>query len=581
MVEQHRNRNRVRGAVGIARVVVALLLVGLGIALGAWFARRGAPHDAGKPGAAQAASAELWTCSMHPQVLQSEPGLCPICHMALTPVSAAAAGGGLALDPVVVQTMGVRTVRVRTARLAHDVRVGGRLVERTPDHRDVNLRVGGWIETLHAGTDGMRVMRGEPLFELSSPELTLAIGELIAARTRAESRPDDELARTLLAAARARLVQLGLSDEQIDELARLDAAPATIPFLAPSDGHVTAVEVYAGAAVEPGMRVLRLADNARLWLDLRVPERDLGRVRDGAAVTAEVDTYPGETFAGHVVFVHPHVDDATRTALVRAEIDNGMRRLREGQWARATIASDAEPEALVVPREALVETGRRTLAFVALGGGRFDPREVQAGAGGDDGLVAVLAGLDAGEEVVVSGQFLLDSESRLREAVRKRLEPGAAPAARSRPDWADGVDALVTAYLDVTDRLGREPAGDAPVDASALVAAARALETQSNADERVVAVLRAALPFSGADATSQREKLKRLSDAVLDLVDAVPPSARVAASLYLVSCPMAPGRWLQRDDVVRNPYYATTMKACGEVVRPVATVADDAKGRER
>lgn len=568
MVENRRIDRRGHGRVGFVLALLAVLAAG--VALGAILARR-AP---GASAPANASATALWTCSMHPQVLQPEAGVCPICRMALTPVGASRGSGALAIDPVVVQSMGVRTERVRRDTLRHDVRATGRLVERDPDHRDVNLRVSGWIEELFANVDGQPVKKGDPLFSLSSPELNVAIGELVAARARADAGSAGEagsLARSLYDAARARLVQLGLATEEIDELAQLDAAPATVTFRAPVDGHVTATTVYAGAAVTAGMRVLRIANNARLWLDARVPARDVGRVHADAVVTAEVDAWPGETFEGRVVFVHPHVDEATRTALVRAEIDNGARRLREGQWAVVTIASEAARDALVVSRDALIDTGRRQLVFVALGGGRFEPRDVRAGASGDDGRVEILSGLAEGEEVVASGQFLLDSESRLREAVRKRLEPGVQPATPSgpRPEWADGVDGLVTAYLAVADALGAEASSDAPVDGRALVAAARELATRSHDDERVVAVLRAALPFAGADQATQRERLKRLSDAVLELVERVPPSARVSEALYVVSCPMAPGRWLQRDPAVKNPYYATTMKACGEVVRPL------------
>lgn len=561
-------------------VVVALAGAGIGWSV----ARARTPGGASTSADGASTPGQLWTCSMHPQVLQHAPGVCPICHMALTPVGADAQSGALAIDPVVIQSMGVRTERVRRRDLHRDVRASGTFVERSPDHRDVNLRVSGWIETLHADIDGMPVKRGDPLFELSSPELTVAVEELIAARKQRASSDSasDSIGATLFAAARARLVQLGLSAERIDALAALDAAPATVTFESPTDGHVTATTVYAGAAVMAGDRVMRIANNHRLWLDARVPARDVSRVENGARVTAEVDAWPGETFEGHVLFLHPHLDDATRTALVRAEIDNSRGKLREGQWASVSIESTTRADALVVSREVLIDTGRRHVAFVSAGGGRFEPRDVTVGLAGDDGLVEVTSGLADGEEVVASGQFLLDSESRLREAVRKFLAPGAAPTATAtRPEWADGVDPLVEAYLALSDALGREQVADTPLDASPFVARARDLARRSRDDAAVVAIVRAAEPLTKASLSEQRELFKRVSDAVLDLVERVPPSATLGSTLYVLRCPMAPGRWLQRDPSVKNPYYGTTMKECGEVVKPLTLPSADAKGRDR
>lgn len=367
------------------------------------------------------AKRQLWTCGMHPQILRDEPGLCPICHMKLTPVVTdvgAPTDGAVVINPTMVQNMGVRFAEVRRADLARAIRATGYLDQAEPNVRDVNLRVSGWIEALHADTVGVHVEAGAPLFELYSPELQVAVDELIASR-RAGSA-DAGVAATLVQAARRKLERYGLRAAEIDRLAVLDRAPRTVTFTSPITGHVTEKLVVAGAAVKAGDRVMQIVDHSMLWLDLQVHPQDLPAVAIGNTVAATVEG-ASEPVEGEIFFVHPHLDPDTRTATVRARIPNPGLRLRPGMYATARLRSTVAHGALVVPREAVIDTGRRRFAFVALGGGRFAPRDVVLGESGEDGLVAVTSGLGEGERVVISGQFLLDAESRTQEAIQKYL----------------------------------------------------------------------------------------------------------------------------------------------------------------
>jgi multidrug efflux pump subunit AcrA (membrane-fusion protein) len=367
------------------------------------------------------ATRQLWTCGMHPQILRDEPGLCPICHMKLTPVATdvtAPADGAVVIDPTMVQNMGVRFAEVRRADLGRAIRATGYLDQAEPNVRDVSLRVSGWIETLHADTVGIHVAAGAPLFELYSPELQVAVDELIASR-RAGSA-DAGVGATLVQAARRKLERYGLRAAEIDRLGALDRAPRTVTFMSPITGHVTEKLVVAGAAVKAGDRVMQIVDHSTLWLDLQVHPQDLPAVAIGNTVEATVEG-ASEPVRGDVFFVHPHLDPDTRTATVRARIPNPGLRLRPGMYATARLRSTVARDALVVPREAVIDTGRRRFAFVALGTGRFAPRDVGLGESGEDGLVAVTSGLAEGERVVISGQFLLDAESRTQEAIQKYL----------------------------------------------------------------------------------------------------------------------------------------------------------------
>lgn len=548
-----------------------IVLALIGLALGFYAGQNlGGPREA-PASSGSATPARLWTCSMHPQVIQDHPGMCPICHMALTPLGDKSETGALAVDPATIQTMGVRTARVVHAAVGRAIRAYGTLVERETDHRDINLRVAGWIEDWHV-YDGAWVAKGDALFTLSSPELVVAIDELRAARGQREAHPEG-IGATLYGASARKLVLLGFDADMVEGFARLDATPAVVTITSPFDGHVTALDGVAGAAVKAGKRVLRLADNRTLWLDLRVHGSELGRVQQGAVVRARVDAFPGMELQGRVMFVHPHVDMDSQTALVRAEIANDERLLHEGQAVLAEIEAATGAEVLVIPRAAVIDTGARAIAFVVRPEGRFEPREIQVGSDGEDGIVEVRSGLQAGEEVVTSGQFLLDSESRLRESVLKFLDSKSDVTAgepRARPAWAGSIDPVVGEYLKLADVLGVVETESTSIDARAFVGAARELARASDDDPRARAVLDSAEPLVSADLKTQRELFKHTSAALIDLVSRIAPTERAAgAHLYVLNCPMAPGSWLQRDEEIRNPYYGTTMKACGSVVGPV------------
>ena len=579
---------RDRGASRVGLLLSLLAAFALGLVASRLVPRR---EPAGETAGTPAGAKQLWTCGMHPQVIQDHPGTCPICHMELTPLVAEGADGGgghgITIDPVVVQNMGVRTETVALEALRRDVRAAAWLEEPEPAHRDVNLRVSGWIETLHASVDGMSVEQGDPLFELYSPELSVAIEELIVA---GRSRHDAVAitARTSQAAFQAasrKLEALGIAPEDVERFATLERAPRTVVFRSPMRGHVTEKNVYPGAAVAAGTRVLRLADRSTMWLEAQVFERDLAWVRQGAAVRARVESFPGRVFEGRVVFVHPHLDPETRTALVRAEIPNGDHALRQGMYASAVVEGPATEPTPVVAREAVIDTGVRRVAFVSLGEGRFEPRELELGLRGDDGRVQVLSGLVAGERVVVSGQFLLDAESRVREAIRRHLghglegPPAQAPAGEPAGERAaaaeapqEAIDRVFEAVLAVQAVLGEPREGATPVDLSALERALGALAEAASGPTRELA-LRARGALDGLAAgigDAEREALRQLYDPLVSLADRSPPSTAVAHHLYVVHCPMAPGSWLQTDREVKNPYYTRAMKACGEVVRTIA-----------
>lgn len=419
--------------VGLILLLATMLVVGIavGIALTRW-------HSATQPPTPASATKQLWTCSMHPQVIRAQPGNCPICGMALAPIRQHQQDereSMIQIDPVMVQNMGVRTTPVTRGVLQREVRAVGMLEQPQPRLYDINLRVSGWIEKLYADTEGMRVEQGQPLFELYSPEIQVGVQELITARRNQEQRGDDasealrRMAKVTNEAARQKLSLWGLTDQQIDELAQLDQPPRTVTFLSPVTAEVVEKMVVQGSAVNAGERILRLADRSVMWINIRVFEQDLPFISLGQAAMATVEAFPGESFAGQVTFIQPRVDEQTRTVLARIEINNPDLTLRPGLYATARLDAKPADSTLLVPREAVIDTGVRQVVFVSAGDGHFEARPVKTGSSDASGSIAVLEGLAEGEQVVTSGQFLLDAESRMREAIRKYQAQGlAAPA---------------------------------------------------------------------------------------------------------------------------------------------------------
>lgn len=551
---------------------------------------------------------QLWTCGMHPEVIQDRPGQCPKCHMDLEPLKGDgtvgsstqpahpyAAGSTVQIDPAMVQKMGVRATEVVEGPLRKRIRAVGYLVETDPSHVDINLRVNGWIEKLYAEIDGMPIEKGQPLFELYSPELQVGIEELIAAR-RSRDKASDDLSRktagTLYDAAHRKLELWGLAGQQIDEFAKLEKAPPTVAFLAPMSGHLTEKMVYRGSAVKAGDRVLRLADRREMWLDARVFESDLPYVKPGQKVQAEVAVKPGQTIDGYIEFIHPHVDEMTRAALVRVLLPNHDHTLRQNMYATLRIDVEVSPKAMLIPREAIIDTGARQVAFVPIADGKFEPRLLRTGASGD-GMVQVLEGLKAGEKVVTSGQFLLDSESRLREAIQKYLSqnliaqapatkpavaggaanPASQPATKPATAWTPHVDAAVLAYLDLQQKLGAKQTSEQPLDPAALLAASKTLleRADNDADRKLAqALIDTTAQLAGKKLDEQRKAFIQVSGALIAVVRQSPPSDKVAPKLYHMHCPMTPGDWLQTQETLANPYYATRMKQCGEIRGTIA-----------
>jgi membrane fusion protein, copper/silver efflux system len=342
--------------------------------------------------------------------------------------AAAAAGQGavVTINPAVVQNMNVVTAPVERRDLTREIRTVGYLDYDQQKMVSVTTKYSGFIEKVYVNYIGEPVKRGQPLFDIYSPELVQTQEELLSALAFARrlAGAPDEARRRAEALAEAARTRLGFWDIGADQIRRLEEsgkAARTLTVTAPAGGVVMMrMPGLEGMAVKPGMELFHIADLSTLWLSVEVFEDQLPWLREGSEAEVTLSYFPRETFRGRVRFVEPQVAEKTRTVGLRLEVPNRAGRLRAGMYATVRFTPVTAHDAVVVPSQALIRTGERNLVVTALGGGRFAPRDVEVGAEGDR-YVEILSGLAPGEQVVTSSQFLIDSESNLREAIQKLI----------------------------------------------------------------------------------------------------------------------------------------------------------------
>ncbi|MGE5161926.1 MAG: efflux RND transporter periplasmic adaptor subunit [Betaproteobacteria bacterium] len=360
------------------------------------------------------------------------------------------AAGTVKVSPDRIQTLGVRTEPVARKSLARTVRAVGTIEINERGLHTVAPKFEGWIEKLHVNTTGQAVARGQPLAEVYSPELVSAQREYLiaynATRQMSGAGTDAQAGmQQLAAAALERLRNWDISEEQLARLRAGGEPRRTLTLVAPASGVVIKDPPIAGMRFMPGEALFRIADLSRVWMIGDVFEQDLALIRVGTRGTLAVSAYPDRTFPGEVTFVYPTLNAETRTARVRFELANPQGQLKPGMYGTVQIDAGAKREVLAVPDSAVINSGSRQVVLVALGEGRFEPREVKTGARGD-GFLEALSGIKEGEQVVTRANFLIDAESNLKAALG-----GFTAAANTSPDAAKTVAHSALGRVDEVD----------------------------------------------------------------------------------------------------------------------------------
>ena len=411
--------------------LIATLIAGLALGGGAtWYAVKhqgsAQPMDmaSGKAPAADAGNAGekkvlYWYDPMVPDQHFDKPGKSPFMDMDLVPRFANdsagdEAGAGVAIDPRTVQSLGIRTAEAESGRLWRRIDTVGYV--RADDNRVTFLqaRTAGWLEglTIHAVNDPVK--KGQLVAEVYSPDLYAAQEEFLLAL----KHPEDG---AWIAAARQKLAFLGLSEGQIAGLEKGNKPQRRVAYYAPAGGIVSNISVHPGAAISAGMPLMEITDLSRLWVTAEVVEEQAAWMAPGKFADITFASLPGETFEGKVDYVAPKLDPATRTVQVRVVLNNPKLRLKPGMYANVTLYGGKGEDGVIVPSEAVIHTGKRSIVLVAQGDGHFEPVEVKTGME-NNGQIVVLKGLSGGEQVVTSSQFLIESEANLKGAL-ERMRP--------------------------------------------------------------------------------------------------------------------------------------------------------------
>lgn len=419
---------------------------------------------------------QLWTCGMHPEVILNEPGQCPKCGMNLVPVKQSgrqlttmdakkekgkilywqapmdpteiydkpgkskmgmdlipvyegdvSSGSTVTIDPVTVQNMGVRTMPVERTDFSRVIRTVGIVEYNEEKMYTVSTKISGWIDKLYVDFTGKAVRKNQPLLDIYSPDLVTTQQEYLLALKNKELIGETkyasikEGAESLLNSTRLRLLYWDIPQSEISRLEQRGTVKKTLTLESPVNGVVTHKNAVEGLFVKEGTALYQIADLSKVWINVSIYDNEAPWLRLGQDAQMELSYLPGQKFNGKVTYIYPYLSDKARDLKVRLEFANPDLQLKPGMYSNVTIKTETIPDAIVVPTEAVLRSGQRNIVFVSRGEGRFEPREVTIGQESEDRKIRIISGLLGNENIVVSAQFLLDSESRLQEAIQKML----------------------------------------------------------------------------------------------------------------------------------------------------------------
>ena len=468
----NRTRNWVLLILATAALVAAAYFIGRG-SVGVSESGEGADAAVGGDGR----KVLYWHDPMIPTEIYDKPGKSSM-GMDLIPVyedeAGKGSGGIVSIDPGVVQNMGVRTAPVERMDFSRHIRTVGKVEYNEETLHIVNTKISGWIEKLHVAFTGKSVRKGDPLLEIYSPELVTTQQEYLLALSnskRAQSATSQAAMRDadkLLNSTRERLLFWDIPPAEIDRLERTGEVRKTVLLEAPRDGVVVKKTAVEGAFIEAGMDLYEIADLSKVWVYASVYDNEVPWITVGQEAAMELSYQPGKTFTGRVSYIYPYLREKARDVYVRLIFSNPDLALKPGMYVNVTLEGKVVPNAIVVPSEAVIRSGVRSLVFVVAGPGKFEPREIRAGdeGGAGNAYVHVLSGLLGNEVVVTSAQFMLDSESRLQEAVQKMLNSrdGSAGNASGMDDARkdSGIGAQPAMEDRDHDQMEAEPAEEMP-----------------------------------------------------------------------------------------------------------------------
>lgn len=550
---------------------IYLILIIAGLLLG-WLFFGGSREPEATDDESTVSQVEIeYTCSMHPQVRQDEPGNCPICGMDLIPASD---GDDHQDDDPFLFTMreaystwaNVRTLKVETMHTAATIRLTGRVAVNEREERIITASFPGRVETLYADFTGRFIRAGERLMTIYSPELMQAQQELIQAAAGRENQP------RLYEAAKARLKLFNLTEDQIRSIEESRQPSATTDIYASRSGYISRREVSEGDYVSTGSALLAIAGLQNVWVELDAYESQIGQFRTGQAVRVYPAGAESQSVTGQVEFIDPFLDTDTRTARVRLTVANPDGRLKPGMLVHAVV--DGTPQhQLVIPETAVLWTGKKSIVYVKKprdNGFTFEFREIETGVRTNEGI-AVLSGLTEGEEIAVNGVFAIDAASQLRGHYSMMSPPEKADIPEP---FRENLVRLFQVYFDLKNALAADDPDMARDHGQKL---SEQLETTGKHSldgehhmfwmdqyEDMEESLENFVTAAGME--EMREHFEPMSEAFIKTARTL---GAIGQTWYVAYCPMVDGDrgayWLSEFEQISNPYFGSMMLRCGEV----------------
>ncbi len=524
----------------------------------------------------------FYQSAMHPWVKSDKPGNCTICGMKLVPIYEGekgfmATGDDVTLDQNFIQVLHVQTDEAKPRVLVKTLQVAGMVDDNTAKHRVLSAYLDGRVDALHVNFVGAEVEAGQPLADFYSPTLLQA------------EREYRQLSGELRNSTALRLRQMGLTTTQIEALPQKPSDALTSQILSPASGTVIARYVYNGQYVKEGDKLFELADFSTMWFIFDAYEQDLPWLHVGQEVSVTTTAVPGKVFTGKVAFIDPTLDDASRSAKVRVELENplenGHRHLLHKLYADGAVMLDA-PTVLTVPRRAIIETGPESVVYVEASSGRYERRAVKLGRRGDT-LVEVLSGVAASDKVVTNGNLLIDGQAEMNRSYNEPAMPAesmpataplavlSAPQQQAITSFVKAADALAAALA--RDDLAAFMKASEPVmkETSSLV---EALRSRTNLATKLDALDKAShWPSSLADLHQARAAFHPFTMATTALLEPLRTAKGMPEfqvwECYMVNqiLPEAPkkGHWVQIGGRVgQNPFFGSDMLDCAKEIKP-------------
>lgn len=620
--------------------VLLIVLLGIAQRVG-WLKTAGEVQSSSGAGSAEA----VHTCPMHPQIRQPGLGDCPICGMPLVPATASGADldeFAVSIEPAQRRLANIKTVTVTEQPVSRQLQTIGSIEIDESRQATISSYIDGRLEKIYADYTGVEVQGGDHLAVVYSPQLYSAQIEYLEAKKTLESSSDSALAsireaqEKLAGNSRQRLLELGMTADQLKELDSTATAKSRLTIYAPMGGTVIEKLAEEGKYIEAGEPIYRIADLSMVWLMLELFPEDASRIRFGQQVQARLSSNPNEVLTGRVAFIAPNVDPSSRTVGVRVEFTNEQRKLRPGDYAEATITIPIGPEgeiydkdlagkwispmhpqiirdqpgpcpvcgmqlvpttrygfaatpvdqpvSVTIPRSALLLAGQNSVAYVETEAGRFELRVVKIGPFLKDRVV-ILEGIEPGEQVATSGNFLIDSQMQLAgkpslidptRYVRKfrnvPLEFDSIDISVIGGESGEQLEELYSRYFEIRTAFA---ADKKPAEESSLSLHELATELTSSEDvtdqakEQLSIVTENAEHLHHLPLEEARMQFKPISHAILQLATQIRGEGNDRVFRHFF-CPMVKegeGDWLQFEERISNPYYGSQMLRCGELIR--------------